>query len=50
VPGWLAVWYPLDQFFFYPLTYGRENRVLALLRDAAVTIGPHEVSSLAAPG
>ncbi len=50
VLAWLGLWYPLDQFFFYPLTYGRENRVLAMLRDAEVTVEPHHVSSLAAPG
>ena len=49
VLAWLGLWFPLDQFFFYPLTYGRENRVLALLREAEVTIEPHEVSVLA-PG
>jgi hypothetical protein len=50
VLAWLGLWYPLDQFFFYPLSYGRENRVLALLRDAEVTVEPHLSSSLAAPG
>ena len=49
VLAWLGLWFPLDQFFFYPLTYGRENWVLAVLRDAEVAIAPHEVSVLA-PG
>ena len=50
VLAWLGLWYPLDQFFFYPLTYGRENRVLTLLRHAEVTVEAHHVSSLSAPG
>ena len=31
VLAWIGLWFPLDACFFYPLTYGRENRVLALL-------------------
>jgi hypothetical protein len=49
VLAWLGLWFPLDNFFFYPLAYGRENRVLALLRDAEVTVGPYERSPLSAP-
>jgi hypothetical protein len=49
VLAWIGVWYPLDQFFFYPLGYGRENRVLALLRDAEVTIEPFVSPSLTTP-
>src|SRR4029077_2594951 len=40
VLGWLALWFPLDALLFYPLTYGRENRVLALLADAEVVVRP----------
>ena len=49
VLAWLGLWFPLDQFFFYPLAYGRENRVLNLLREAEVTVVPYEVSPLPAP-
>ena len=42
VLAWLGLWFPLDQFFFYPLFYGRENRVLHLLRDAEVTVAPYD--------
>ena len=49
VLAWLGLWFPLDQFFFYPLGYGRENRVLTLLRDAEVTIAPYERTPLSAP-
>jgi hypothetical protein len=49
VLAWLGLWFPLDQFFFYPLAYGRENRVLAVLREAEVTVGPYERSPLSAP-
>jgi len=49
VLAWVGVWYPLDQYFFYPLSYGRENRVLTLLRDAEVTVGPHHAPALASP-
>jgi hypothetical protein len=49
VLAWLGLWFPLDQFFFYPLAYGRENRVLILLRNAEVTVGPYDQSFLHAP-
>jgi hypothetical protein len=42
VLAWLGLWFPLDQFFFYPLAYGRENRVLLLLREAEVTVAPYD--------
>jgi len=42
VLAWLGLWFPLDQFFFYPLFYGRENRVLHVLRDADVTVSPYD--------
>jgi hypothetical protein len=38
---WLGLWFPLDEFLFYPLAYGREDRVLELLHDAEVVIEPH---------
>ncbi len=37
---WVGLWYPLDTLLFTPLGYGRENRVLLLLRDAAVEVQP----------
>ena len=38
---WLGMWFPLDQLLFYPLAYGREDRVLRLLQNAEVVIAPH---------
>lgn len=38
--AWLGLWFPLDQFLFNPLAFGRENRVLALLADAELSIVP----------
>ncbi|MBV9205397.1 MAG: hypothetical protein JO037_08315 [Actinobacteria bacterium] len=35
---WVGIWWPLDMFFFSPLAYGRENRVLRHLRDAEVSV------------
>jgi hypothetical protein len=35
---WVGIWFPLDTFFFSPLEYGRENRVLQYLRDAEVSV------------
>lgn len=35
---WLGIWFPLDTFFFTPLGYGRENRVLEHLRDAEISV------------
>src|ERR1700744_2670288 len=35
---WVGVWFPLDTFFFSPLGYGRENRVLQQLRDAEISV------------
>jgi hypothetical protein len=40
--AWIGLWFPLDAFFFYPLAYGRENRVLALLADAEVVVRPYD--------
>lgn len=41
VLAWLGLWFPLDEFLFYPLAYGRESRVLRLLHDAEVVVAPH---------
>lgn len=38
---WIGLWFPLDQLLFYPLSYGRESRVLRLLARAAITVSPH---------
>jgi hypothetical protein len=35
---WVGIWFPLDTFFFSPLGYGRENRVLRILRDAEISV------------
>jgi hypothetical protein len=35
---WVGIWWPLDMFFFTPLGYGRENRVLRHLRDAEISV------------
>jgi hypothetical protein len=40
VLAWIGLWFPLDQFLFFPLAYGRESRVLRLLRDAEVVVSP----------
>jgi hypothetical protein len=42
--AWIGLWFPLDAFFFYPLSYGRENRVLALLSEAEIELRPYAVS------
>ena len=38
---WLGLWFPLDEFLFYPLAYGREDQVLRLLYEAEVVITPY---------
>ena len=38
VLAWLGLWYPFDKIIFYPSDYVRENRALAALRDAKITI------------
>jgi len=43
--AWIGLWFPLDAFFFYPLGYGRENRVLALLAEAEVVVHPYDVTA-----
>jgi hypothetical protein len=50
VLAWIGLWFPLDEFLFYPLSYGRESRVLRLLSDATVTLSPHQPQTLAGPG
>jgi hypothetical protein len=35
---WVGIWWPLDMFFFSPLGYGRDNRVLQHLRDAEISV------------
>ncbi len=39
---WIGLWFPLDQMLFYPLSYGRESRVLRLLSAANVVVSPHQ--------
>ena len=41
VLAWIGLWFPLDQFLFNPLAYGRETRVLNLLARAEVEVRPH---------
>jgi hypothetical protein len=43
---WLGMWFPLDQLLFYPLAYGREDRVLRLLQNAEVVIAPHRAAQV----
>jgi len=43
---WVGFWFPLDTMLFTPLAYGRENRVLAQLRDAEVSVLPQRTSPL----
>ena len=40
VLAWIGLWFPLDQFLFSPLAYGRDSRVLHLLHDAEVVVSP----------
>ena len=47
VLGWVGPWYPIDQFLFYPLAYGRERRALERLRDAEVVFEPLSTPTLA---
>jgi hypothetical protein len=41
VLAWIGLWFPLDEFLFYPLIYGGETRALRLLSDAEVVVAPH---------
>lgn len=49
VLAWLGLWFPLDQFLFFPLTYGRENRVLRLLREAEIVVSPRPEAETSHP-
>jgi hypothetical protein len=46
VLGWVGLWYPLDRALFDPHAYGREQRVLELLRDADVHFEPYPTPAL----
>jgi hypothetical protein len=41
VLAWIGLWFPIDQFLFYPLAYRRESRVLHLLARAEIDVQPH---------
>jgi len=43
---WVGLWFPLDTMLFTPLTYGRENACLALLRDAEIVAEPRQLNSV----
>lgn len=43
VLAWLGLWYPFDKLIFYASDYLRENRALATLRDARITVVPRPV-------
>jgi hypothetical protein len=45
VLAWIGLWFPLDEFLFYPLDYGRESRVLGLLAEARVVVVPYETGT-----
>jgi hypothetical protein len=49
VLAWIGLWFPLDEFLFYPLGYGRESRVLRLLSDATVILSTQKPETLAGP-
>ena len=38
VLAWVGLWYPFDKMLFYPLDGMHENRALAALHDAEVTV------------
>jgi hypothetical protein len=50
VLAWIGLWFPLDQFLFNPLAYGRETRVLNLLASAEVEVRPHRPAAGGPPG
>jgi hypothetical protein len=50
VLAWIGLWFPLDQFLFYPLAYGRESRVLRLLASAEIDLVPHSPGAGSAGG
>jgi len=47
---WVGVWWPLDMFFFSPLGYGRETRVLRHLRDAEISVMTWQPATGLTPG
>ena len=50
VLAWIGLWFPLDQFLFYPLSYSRETRVLRLLSDATIDVKPQPLPAHAQGG
>ena len=48
VLAWIGLWFPIDEFLFYPLGYGRESRALRLLSEATVIVSPHKPETLIA--
>jgi hypothetical protein len=44
---WVGLWFPLDTLLFAPLSYGRENRCLTLLREAEVVMAPRPAGAVA---
>jgi hypothetical protein len=46
---WIGLWFPLDQFVFYPLGYGRETRVLRALAQARITVTPDRAGASSGP-
>jgi hypothetical protein len=46
---WVGLWFPLDTLLFSPLAYGRENRSLALLRDAEIVVEPRQLDPTPGP-
>ena len=40
VLAWVGLWYPFDKILFYPLDNVRENRALAMLSHADVSVVP----------
>jgi hypothetical protein len=43
---WVGLWFPLDTMLFTPLTYGRENACLALIRDAEIVVEPRPQNAM----
>jgi hypothetical protein len=47
VLAWLGLWYPFDKLVFYASDYVRENRALATLRNATITIVARDTTAMA---
>jgi hypothetical protein len=47
---WIGLWFPLDQLLFYPLSFGREARVLRVLAQASIVVSPYRPATAAAAG